>query len=315
MNILKKQKDKENFLKCFTKLTDDDILTFHLFRCPVTICEAMVSENSEEDFNELEYMVLRLYNAGFHSAELIDKLLGINAKSLIEKTLHAEKYVNRHIDEESGKLTQKGLETLKCNEELISKIMAKKDLNDEEISLKNRLTYETPRLMQIESLTATIMPSYIDLDESKLAKIADEYGEIEDHIIPIKETKLTKILMEDIKKRIDEYKLSETIEKKIIRFNDIHPRSVYYRPAYFVELKGCPYPIILFTYRRNYKEDFLNAPVSIAKSNNKPLSKYGLKIDVPICPDDGFNRLIEIAKNYHNKRDDKSAEIEVKSDD
>ena len=110
-----RKESEDLFLSRFNGEPPLKLLYFHTFLCPVAMAEVMVKEHIVEDFEALELLVLRLYEAGFHSVKEISSLSGMK-EVMIERALNNEVMVYQHIDNETGAITDMGRQTLEENE-------------------------------------------------------------------------------------------------------------------------------------------------------------------------------------------------------
>ncbi len=232
------------------------LLYFHTFLCPVAIAEVMVKEHIVEDFDALELLVLRLYNAGFHTVKSIASLSGMK-EVMIERALNNEVMVYHHIDNETGEVTEMGKKTLEENEggNAVSHTM-----------------YDTPRRMQIEAATGTVIPGYLECDVKYMKQILEEKA---DGIVPVQTVDFDDELKSEINERISEYKHMDILNEgdTIVGIERIHTTQLFYRWAYLAKFEGMEYPMIVFP---GYKSiDKMNA-VSIKNKN------FGAKIAVPL---------------------------------
>ena len=141
-----KEESKIRFLERFDGKPKLQLLYFHTFLCPIAMAEAMVKEHIIEDYDAFELLVLRLYDAGFHEVRDIASLSGMK-NIMIERALNNEIMVYHHIDMTTGELTEMGRRTLAEN------------ANGK---AQSHVMYNTPRSMQIEAATGTVIPSYLE---------------------------------------------------------------------------------------------------------------------------------------------------------
>lgn len=232
------------------------LLYFHTFLCPVAIAEVMVKEHIVEDFEALELLVLRLYDAGFHTAKAIATLSGMK-EVMIERVLNNEVMVYHHIDNETGAITEMGRKTLEesANGNAVSHTM-----------------YDTPRRMQIEAATGTVIPGYLEADIKFMKQILEERT---DGVVPIQSVYFDEELRKEINNRLLEYKHMDILNEgdTIVSIERLHTTQIFYRWAYLAKFEGMKYPMIVVS---GYKSiDNMNAN-SIKNKN------YGEKVAIPL---------------------------------
>lgn len=230
---------------------------FHSFLCPVAIAEADVKEYLIEDYDELELLVLRLYEAGFRDIQSLTQLSGMKG-SLIERALYNERIVYHHIEPDSGIITDMGYKTLEEN--ITNK-------------LEKHVIYDTKRNLQIEAVTGTVIPSFL---EDKTEKMRSVYDESIDTIVPRNMIEYDEELKKEINNRLREYIHLDIINEgdTIESVGGIYSKQIKYRWAFLTLFKGMQYPIIVL---RGYKSiDRVNA-------ESKQKGKYGKHVAVPLA--------------------------------
>lgn len=250
-----REDSKKQFLSRFDKIPLK-LLYFHTFLCPVAMAEVMVKEHIVEDFEAVELLVLRLYEAGFHSVKEIASLSGMK-ETVIERALNNEVMVYRHIDNESGAITNMGRKTLEENE------------NGNAVS---HIIYDTPRRMQIEAATGTVIPGYLEEDVKYMKQILEERV---DGVVPVQSVNFDEELRNEINSRLLEYKHMDILNEgdTIVSIDKLHTTQIFYRWAYLAKFEGMTYPMIVFS---GYKSiDHMNA-------NSIKNKKYGERIAIPL---------------------------------
>ena len=277
---------REEALELFLRENGDADLEldfFHSFLCPVALAEAMVREHIVEDYDALELLVLRLYDIGFHDVETIASVSGMKT-AMIERALHNEFFVYNHIDSRTGKITAIGRRTLEENE------------GDE---LENHVMYLTPRRFQVEAVTGTVIPSYLEEKTDFMKPVLEEWF---DGIIPQERVEKDEELQKEINDRIKEYKHMGILNEgdTIKSVEKLESRQIFYRWAYLTRYKGMKYPMIAL---RGYKaiEKVNNRsraegkygkhvviPISIARSDYDFLAQHGISFEGTIVREDRF---------------------------
>jgi len=282
------------FLSNFNGEPPLKLLYFHTFLCPVAVAEVMVKEHIVEDFEALELLVLRLYDAGFHSAKEIASLSGMK-EVMIERALNNEVMVYHHINNETGAITEMGLKTLDENASgnAVSHIM-----------------YDTPRRMQIEAATGTVIPGYLEEDVKYMKQILEERA---DGVVPVQSVNFDEELRDEINSRLLEYKHMDILNEgdTIVSIEKLHTTQIYYRWAYLAKFEGMTYPMIIIS---GYKSiDSINArsiknkkygtkvaiPLSISETDYKYLEENGINFDgVLVRKDTAFDYLLEKTSEF-----------------
>lgn len=271
------------------------LLYFHTFLCPVAIAEVMVKEHIVEDFETLELLVLRLYDAGFHTAKAIAGLSGMK-EMMIERALNNEVMVYHHIDNETGLITEMGRKTLEDN------------TNGNAVS---HTMYDTPRRMQIEAATGTVIPGYLETDVKYMKQILEERA---DGVVPMQTVAFDDELRNEINNRLMEYKHMDILNEgdTIVSIERLHTTQIYYRWAYLAKFEGMVYPMIVFS---GYKSiDDMNAnsikskkygekiaiPLSLSETDDMYLKSHGMCFDgVIVRKDSSFEYLLEKTKEFN----------------
>lgn len=261
MGKVKELRDKalELFLSRYQDGPTLKLEYFHTFLCPVAMAEAMVKEHIIEDYDALELLVLRLYDIGFHSLDALTSLSGMN-RDIVERALNSEIMVYHHIDDEEKKITEMGRKTLEENEKnggtLVSHIM-----------------YSTPRRLQIEAATGTVIPAYLEEKSEYMKEILEERA---DGIVPRESVEQDEELCREINERIKEYKHLDILNEgdTIISIEKLQSTQIFYRWAYLAKFEGMKYPMIVM---RGYKSIDKSGAASIRKGT------YGMHIAVPLA--------------------------------
>lgn len=304
-----REESKALFLERFNGQPKLNLQYFHTFLCPVAFAEAMVKEHIIEDYDALELLVLRLYAAGFHKIEDIVSLSGMK-DTLIERAMNNEINVYQHIDFETGQLTDMGLKTLAENE------------NGNYVS---HVMYDTPRRLQIEAATGTVIPSYLEEDNIKyLRTILDERS---DGVVPRESVRNDEELQREINDRIKEYKHMDILNEgdTIVSVESLNTTELYYRYAYLVRFEGMEYPMIAMQGKKTIsnvnadsikKKDYGNkvvVPIAISRTDADYLRENDMIFDDVLIRDDNcFEYLLEKTKDF--KFDIEQNEIQLENE-
>lgn len=253
------------FLESFVR---DKPLVLEYFRScqiPIAIAEASVEEYVIEDFNVLQLLVLRLYDAGFRSAKDMAALCGMR-EEMVEKALENEITVSGHIDDYLEEITETGRTTLEtCAEG----------------TMRSHSIYTTVRRIQIEAATGTVVPAYLEEQDDRMKMwLKDD----QDGIVPQESVEQDEELRREINERLEEYRSKDILnEKATIRsINDLHSAQILYRWAYLAKFYGMKYPMIVMQGHRT---------VDNVNDKSKKEGDYGKKVALPLAvsrSDEGF---------------------------
>ena len=307
-----KNKKRDEALELFLKENEDadlELEFFHSFLCPVAMAEAMVKEHIVEDYDALELLVLRLYDAGFRDAETLASLSGMKS-AMIERALNNEIFVYNHIDSETGEITEIGRQTLKENE------------SDE---LENHVMYLTPRRFQVEAVTGTVIPSYLEEKTNYMSPVLEERV---DGIVPQESVEQDEELKKEINERLKEYKHLDILNEgdTIRSVEELKTTQIFYRWAYLTRYRGMKFPMIAL---RGYKSiEKLNVksrkkgsygkhvviPLSIAKTDAAFLKQHGISFDGTIVREDHlFEYLYNSVGTFKLYLEDDFTEVETEA--
>ena len=293
---------KELFLERFDGNPSLPLLYFHSFLCPVTMAEAMVKEYIVENYEALELLVLRLYDAGFHDVKQLSSLSGMQ-EAIVERALYSETMIYNHINIKDGTITEMGRKTL-----------------DENVDGKreNHVVYDTLRRLQIEAATGTVIPGYLEHGPKDAVKsiLPDHI----DGIVPKESVEQDEELRQEINARLLEYKDKDILNEgdNIQSVEKPQPTQLFYRWAYLAQFEGMKYPMIVM---QGYKAiEKMNAsslkkgnygkrvavPLSISKTDARYLEKNGIVFPETLVREDcKFEYLLEKTKEFdvHNEED------------
>ncbi len=302
-----REESKRVFLDGIGECPNLNLLYFHTFLCPIAMGEAMVKEHIVEDYDALELLVLRLYDAGFHDCKDIASLSGMK-DAVIERALYNEINVYHHIDIATGEITDMGRETLLENE------------NGNSVS---HIMYDTPRRLQIEAATGTVIPSF--LEENNIKYLKSILEERADGVVPRESVEYDEELRNEINERILEYKHMDILNEgdTIKSIESLRTTQIYYRWAYLVKFEGMKYPMVVMQgnksisnvnstsiKKRKYGKKVVQ-PLSISETDAAFLQGKGLVFDnVLIRKDDAFEYLNEKTLNFKFQQEQTDIEVE-----
>ena len=293
---------KELFLERFGGNPPLPMLYFHSFLCPVTMAEAMVKEYIVESYEALELLVLRLYDAGFHDIKQLSSLSGMQ-EAMVERALYSETMIYNHINREDGTITEMGRKTLEENAEG---------------RRENHVLYDTPRRLQIEAATGTVIPGYLENGPKDSVKYI--LPENIDGIVPKESVEQDEELRQEINARLLEYKHMDILNEgdTIQSVEQLQATQIFYRWAYLTQFEGMKYPMIVM---QGYKTiEKLNAssmkkgnygkrvavPLSISRIDADYLKKKGIEFTETLIRENSkFEYLLEKTKEFkfHNEED------------
>lgn len=254
------ERDRETkslFLKSFIQNKPLVLEYFRPCQCPIAIAETSVEEYVVEDFNVLQLLVLRLYDAGFRSAKDMASLCGMRVE-MVERSLENEITVSGHINDADGTITDTGRATLEtCAAGTI----------------QSHSIYTTVRRIQIEAATGTVVPAYLEEQDDRMKMwMKDD----QDGIVPRESVEQDEELRREINVRLEEYRSKDILnEKATIRsINDLRSIQILYRWAYLVKFQGMKFPMIVMQGHRT---------VDNVNDKSKKDRDYGQKVALPLA--------------------------------
>jgi len=294
--------DYELFMKNFEEEPSLSLQYFHPFQCPVAVAEALVKEHHIQDYSVFSILLLRLIKAGFSKIEQMVYFSGMSAETVtafFNRALADNqcKYIDPEDPSRGVMLAELGEETLNENEQ-----------GNEDMSAKAHVMYDMPRMMHIEAVTGTVIPSY--MERKTIDSKPDET--LGDFILPRETVEMDEELNREIKARIDEYISSDYIKSGdvINDFESITSKKMLFRWAYLAKFEGMKYPMIIMTGRKkvdnvnakSQKEgrfDFLAMPVAISRTDSLYLEQNGIGFEnVLIREDEYFEYLVEKTQDF-----------------
>ena len=234
-----------------------------------------------EDYDALELLVLRLYDVGFRDAETLASLSGMKLP-MIERALNNEIFVYSHIDSDTGEITEIGRQTLKENE------------SD---ALENHVMYLTPRRFQVEAVTGTVIPSYLEEKTDYMYPVLEERY---DGIVPQESVEQDEELKKEINERLKEYKHLDILNEgdTIRSIEELRTSQIFYRWAFLTRYKGMKFPMIALRGYKSIEKVNLKSrkkgsygkhvviPLSISKTDAVFLNQHGITFDGTIVRED-----------------------------
>jgi hypothetical protein len=229
-------------------------------------------------------------------------------ETMIERVLSSEINVYHHIDISTGEITDMGWQTLKENEQgnSVSHVM-----------------YDTPRRLQIEAATGTVIPSF--LEENNIKRLKSVLEERADGVVPRESVEYDEELRNEINQRLLEYKHMDILNEgdTIKSIESLRTTQIYYRWAYLVKFEGMKYPMVVMQGNKsicnvnaesikngNYGKKVVQ-PLSISETDAAFLKENGFVFeDVLVRRDDVFEYLNEKTLNFRFQQEQTEIEIE-----
>lgn len=300
-----KKEDLSNFQKCCPELFKAGRLKYmSLFYCPISVANVEALEYTRAEFESLELLILKLYDAGLHTSEAINQVTALD-KKLIAKMIALEENAYKHIKD--GKVTELG--QMSINEGI------------------NHVIYEVVKEIQFDAVTGSILRRELEQRKDKLFK-----GTVfkADLAVPQKIIEVDEKVKNDITERLDQYKQPEVgiLDKNIKEIIDVKTSTLRYTRAYAVEFEKLKDPMIILKGRIFNKESKITVivwkPVSISLSNCNYLKSINCDVSSYIVRDDVHFEYLkdEISKfnlDYEadskaNDEDEYTEEIELRDD-
>ncbi len=268
----------------YLPLSDDEIEIFQHFYCPISIVEADVKEYVIDEYDSVELLVLRLYDAGVQTTEQISNLTGID-ENMVTKIMMTEKYTFGHIHPVTGEITTAGRATLDDNT----------DVNN----LFQHALYSVKREMQVDAITGTLIKANAEKNKTRMASFNDrmvpfisprEYVEIDEELI--------REIRERLQLYIDNGYFSDG--NTINRIDNIRTKEVRYRDAYFVKLKSFEFPFIAlpYFYREEDTVKKVVEPICLACTDFQKIRENDGALSCLVREDSYFNYLYDFLPKF-----------------
>jgi len=289
INIEKTKQALDIFRKSCPELFElGQLKYFHFFYCPISVALVDADEYIREEYESLELLVLKLYDAGLTSVDAICKVTGLHPK-LVIKTLQLLKKAYRHIEDE--RISELG--RLSINEGI------------------KHVVYEVKKEIQFEAITGTVLDREIEQRKDKLLKGLDpNYS----RPLAIDTVELDEEVARDISERLNEYKNTEksVFDKNIKRVRKVTTNMLRYTPAYAVAFDYMPEPFIILRGRSFSKTEKRSAliwkPTAISQANAEILQERNVDImPYNVRAEHHFDYLKEVIDGFHI--DDEEIEV------
>ncbi len=259
INIEKTKQALDIFQRTFPELFELGKLNiFHFFYCPISVALVDADEYIREEYESLELLILKLYDAGLTTVDAISTVTGLD-KNLIAKTIELLKKAYRHIA--NDQITELG--RLSINEGI------------------KHVIYEVKREIQFEAITGTVLDREIEQRKDKLLKGLDpRYS----RPLPINTVEMDVEVTKDINKRLDEYKNLEksVFDKNIKSVRKVTTNMLRYTSGYAVSFDFLPDPFIILRGRSFSKTEkrsvLMWKPTAISQDNAQVLQERNVDI-------------------------------------
>lgn len=253
----------------YKRLPSTDIEKFAPVYYPIAIVEMNLDEMSFEDFESVQYSILKLVSLGVLDHRVIAETLGLSSNYVFKVIRLLNGY--GHMD--GGGITQLGLDSLRSGQKIVKSQVRQKFQLDalNGTLLKVEQTITETMLNDREQTNITI--GHLDyLDGMPVKEISDQLA----------------------KNNISRYvhQKAGIINTNVTGINDVRCTEIKYARCYLMKVRNCEEPIVFAKRydgsKKEVKERFSWRPFSV--KSKAVLDKYGFEQDIP------FNS--ETAKKY-----------------
>lgn len=279
------KEDLEVFMtSCPELFKQGKIKIFQSFFCPISIVEADVKEYVIDEYESVEFLILRLYEAGLHDPLSITNLTGIDV-NMVKKLLFAETYTYNHINPDTGELTFAGQNTLKDNLDIDN--------------LFQYALYDVKRELQVDSLTGSLIRADAEIPKGKMIYYNDA---IKPNVLPKESVIIDKTLEAEIQTRLQLY-INEgyfSDGNTINSIGEMHTREIKYRRAYYATFENFYYPMIVISYFKvtDGTTKKVLCPIAIAESDFMKLGMDRTKCAYLIRSDENFEYILKYQAEF-----------------
>ena len=229
----------------------EDFETFVEFWCPVSLVEADVKEVVIDEYESVELLVLRLFNANIKDPSVLSQLTGID-EGLIQEIILSE-ITYGHIDK-LGNIQPIGLKTLEAN-------------IDSDKVIQHAL-YDVKREIQIEALTGTVIKPKAELPLNHLKYYNER---VQPNILPEQTVVIDHFLAKEIQDNLQTYVDKSYLgdSNTIGAIKNLHTKEIMYRKSFFVKIQGFNFPFVAIPYTQyvNHKPVRRIEPTAISSSD------------------------------------------------
>lgn len=253
----------------YKKLPSTDIEKFAPVYYPIAIVEMNLDEVTFEDFESVQYTILKLVSLGINDHTVIAETLGLSPNYVFKIIRLLNGY--GHLD--GNGITQLGLDSISSGQKIVKSQVWQK--------------------FQLDALNGTLLKIDQAITENMLND-RDQTNITIGHLNYLDGMPVQEISTQLAKSNIGKYvhQKSGIINTNVTNINDVRCIEVRYARCYLMKVRTCDEPIVFAKRYDNSKEDvkerFSWQPFSV--KNNLIIEKYGFEKDIP------FNS--EVARNY-----------------
>ena len=256
----------------YRKLLSTYIEKFAPVYYPIAIVEMNLDEMSFENFESVQYSILKLVALGIKKDNVIADTLGLSL-NYVEKVLRLLKGYG-HIG--SNGITELGLKSVNTGQKIVKSQVWQK--------------------FQVDALNGTLLK----VDQTITESMLNDRGQTDitiGHLNYLDGMSVREISTQLAKNNISKYiyQKSGIINTNVTRINDIRCTEVKYARCYLMKIRNCNEPIVFAKRydrsKKDVKERFSWQPFSV--KNKEIIEKYGFESDLPINS--------EVCTNYVGK--------------
>lgn len=245
----------------YTKLVPKDIQYFAPIYYPIAMVEMNLDELTFEDFETVQFAILRLFAIGITDADVISKTLGLS-KNYVSKLLRLLGGYG-HINEKG--LTKLGQDSLDAG----------KKITKSQVWQKFQLDALNGTLMRVDQAITDNM--IVDREDTSLT-----IG----HLNYLDGMSLSDISTQLAKNKSDDYirQKSGILNTNVVSINDVRCTEIKYARCYMVKVAACSEPIVFAkrydASKKDVKDRFSWQPFCI--KDGTLIRKYGLESNTPL---------------------------------
>lgn len=253
----------------YKKLPSTDIEKFAPVYYPIAIVEMNLDEISFEDFESVQYTILKMISLGVSDHVVIAETLGLSPNYVFKIIRLLNGY--GHLD--GNGITELGRDSINRGQKVIKA----------QVWQKFQLDALNGTLLKVDQTITDNMLN--DREQTNITIGHLDYLEG----MPVKEIS-TQLAKSNLSKYV--HQKSGIINTNVTRINDVRCTEVKYARCYLMKVRNCDEPIVFAkrydSSKEDVKERFSWQPFSI--KNAVILEKYGFETDIP------FNS--EVARRY-----------------
>lgn len=248
----------------YKRLPSADIEKFAPVYYPIAIVEMNLDEMTFEDFESVQYTVLKLVSLGITDHVAIAETLGLSPNYVFKVIRLLNGY--GHLD--GNGITQLGRVSLNCGQKVMEAQVWQK--------------------FQMDALNGTLLKVAQTVTENMLND-REQTNITIGHLDYLEGMPVQEISMQLAKGNLTEYinQKSGIINTNVMRINDVRCAEVRYARCYLMKVRNCDEPIVFAKRydrtKKDVRERFSWQPFSI--KNATILEKYGFEPDIPLNSD------------------------------